>query len=150
MRDIPEAEARDLLIDELRCINCEPWVPLKLSKHTSSASAGTLDSQGANTGIQVDLMYYLHPTTQVKRFVFSVYKQRPYGLERIYQLDVRTQKNLKDSHAKPHEHFGDRRIDGDDSWAVWSYDDALIHFCKSTKIKFEPSVKSPEDAFKLT
>jgi hypothetical protein len=113
MLDIAESEAKALLSEELRCINCEPWIPHKVSKFLSTASAGTVDSQGINPGIIVTLDYYLHPLTQFKHYKFSVFKQRPYGLDRVYQLEVRqNNKPLRDAHSKPHEHFGDKRTDG--------------------------------------
>ncbi|MHB1236378.1 MAG: hypothetical protein ACYCY7_02335 [Gallionella sp.] len=151
MLDIAESEAKVLLSGKLRCINCEPWIPHKVSKFLSTASAGTVDSQGINPGIIVTLDYFLHPLTQIKHYKFSVFKQRPYGLERVYQLDVRqSKKPLRDVHSKPHEHFGDKRTDGDDGWSLWSYYEALEYFCTRTNISFEPPVKTPDEAFKLT
>ena len=151
MLDIPESEARALLAQGLRCINCEPWTPHKVNKYLSTASAGTLDSQGINTGIIVSLDYSLHPVTHFKTYKFGVFKQRPYGLDRVYMLEMsQSKKPLKDGHKKPHEHFGDTRAIGDDAWSLWSYYDALNYFCERTKITFEPPVQTPEEAFKLT
>lgn len=150
MLDIPESEAKALLAHGLRCIDCETWIPHKVNKFLSTACAGTLDNQGVSPGIIVVLEYYLHPVTQLKRYKFSVFKQRPYGLDRVYQLEVtQSKKPLKDAHTKPHEHFGDTRTNGDDGWSLWSYDEALNHFCERTKITFEPPIQTPEETFKL-
>lgn len=151
MLDIPESEARALLDQGLRCINCEPWTQHKVNKYLSTASAGTLDSQGIKTGIIVFLAYSLHPVTHFKTYKFGVFKQRPYAPERVYMLEVtQSRKPLKDSHKKPHEHFGDARVIGDEAWSLWSYYEALSYFCERTKITFEPTVQTPEEAFKLT
>lgn len=150
MLDIKESEAKALLAEELRCIDCELWIPHKVNKFLSSASAGTINNQGISPGIIVELDYYLHPLTQIKSYKFSVFKQRPYGRDRIYQLDVRqSKKQIRDAHSKSHEHFGDKRIEGDDAWSLWSYHEALKYFCERTKIIFEPPVQIPDEAFKL-
>ena len=150
MFDIPESEAKALLDQGSCCINCEPWIPHKIIRFLSTATAGTLDGQGVSQGIIVSLDYYSHPLTQIKRYKFSVFKQRPYGLDRVYQLDViQSKKTLKDAHAKPHEHFGNTRVTGEDAWSLWGYYDALNYFCERTKITFEPPVQTPDEAFKL-
>ncbi len=60
-----------------------------------------------------------------------------------------SKKPMRDAHSKSHEHFGDKRTDGDDAWSLWSYYDALNYFSKRTKIIFEPPVQTPDEAFKL-
>lgn len=150
MLDIAEPEAKALLSEPLDCIDCEPWVPHKVVSFLNTASAGTVNSQGISPGIIVELNYSYNPLTHCKHYKFSVFKQRHYGKDRVYQLDIKqTKKPLRDAHAKPHEHFGDIRTDGDDAWSFWSYYEALDYFCMRTKITFVPQVQSPDDAFKL-
>jgi hypothetical protein len=146
MNDISESEARALLTKTLFCEDCESWKICKDSTYTHKCGSGLLDGQGVNVSLLVELSHFRHPITKQIRYVFSVFKKHPYGLDRVYQLDVlQCKKTIKNRHSKPHEHIGNKRIEGHDTWSNWSYDDCLRHFCNKTNITFNPAIQSPDN-----
>ncbi|MNT30549.1 hypothetical protein D3C72_1663480 [compost metagenome] len=110
-------------------------------------SCGLLDANGRSAKLIVELRFRRSSKTNVAQYVFSVFRRvLPKGLERVYQLDVmQWPKPVRDQHQMPHEHFGNERNLGDDSWAKWSYDEVLAYFCARTNITFVPPVPHPEE-----
>jgi hypothetical protein len=43
-----------------------------------------------------------------------------------------------------HEHCGNRRRGGPETWRSWRYDEVLRHFCGQTNIDFRPAPSDPE------
>lgn len=110
---------------------------------------GLVDADGLGTRLQVGLRFHRSMKTKLSHHIFTVYKQEPHGLERVYQLEVRQfPKTVKDEHLRPHEHWGKARYVGQESWATWSYEQILAYFCEQTKIVFKPPPEHPE-AFEL-
>lgn len=145
MNDLPEEEARALLAEPLYCHEIEDWSDWKLQPGTVQASMGLVDHKGRGVRMQVALWYRKGAKTNLTHHVFTVFKQEPHGLERVYQLEIRQWgKALQDTHQMPHEHWGNARVVGTESWANWSYDQVLAYFCQQTKIVFEPPPEHPE------
>ncbi|MEJ8811400.1 hypothetical protein WKW77_10015 [Variovorax ureilyticus] len=149
MHDIPEAEARALLANVLFAHDCPDWSVWKVQPGTSQIDMGLVDAAGIGARMQVSLKFHRGPKTNLTHYLFTVYRQEPQGLQRVYQLEVRQwPKPVKSEHMRPHEHWGDKRIQGEQSWASWSYEQVLAYFCEQTRIKFEPVPGHPE-AFSL-
>lgn len=149
MNDLPEAEARALLASPLYCRDIQDWSNWKLQPGTTQAGMGLVNEDGLGVRMQVSLWFRRGTKTNLTHHVFTVFKQEPHGLERVYQLEVRQwPKQVKDEHMRPHEHWGATRIVGGESWASWSYEQVLAYFCEQTKIVFEPKPEHPE-AFEL-
>lgn len=145
MNDIPEAEARTLLAKPLKCEDSPSWEPLRIQPDTFQIGVGVLDEFGIRTGLYVQLNFHRGLKTKSVTYQFSVFKRQPYGLERVYQLEVvQWSRPIKDAHKQSHEHFGDKRTPGDASWDNWQYDDVIKHFCSRTNIQFQPALMHPE------
>lgn len=148
MKDIPESEALSKLNSPKRCVDCS-WQPLKTPSHSMTASVGLIDSNGTRIGLLAELIYQNHPLVGTTTYKFGVFSQHPYGLQRVYMLEIRQfKKPIKNTHQLPHEHIGDKRVNGSDIWATWGYYDVLKHFCNRTNITFDPDLLSPT-AFEL-
>ena len=107
---------------------------------------GLLDQDGVSLRLLVDLRYRRTEKTNARQYLFTLFQRQPYGLERIYQLDVRQYPRVpKDAHLLPHEHIGKARVTGNAGWANWSYDEAMARFCTMTNIVFRPNLPHPED-----
>lgn len=145
MNDVDFAEAQRLLGQELRCEDIEDWHPEKLQPDTCSCSGGLLRTDGISAKMLIELIYRRSPKTGMVLYKFSVFLQHPWGLERVYQLDIRKAKRpLKDAHSRPHEHFGNQRVDGDYLWSSWTFTEAMGYFVLRTGIHFEPPANDPE------
>lgn len=145
MNDVDFAEAQRLLGQPLRCEDIECWHPEKQQPDTWSCSGGLLKGDGVSAKMLVELIYRRSPKTGVVLYKFSVFLQHPWGLERVYQLDIRqTKRPLKDAHARPHEHFGDQREAGDAHWSHWTFAEVMDHFSLRTGIQFVPPAADPE------
>jgi len=146
MQDIPEAEARELLGAPMRCEDAPAWAPLKMQSETSWLQVGVVDSNGKNVQLHVDFQFRRSQTTKSVKYKFSVYRRLPYGLERVYQLQVnKFERPVKNRHESSHEHIGNLRVLGDASWCDWGYDDVIAYFCRQTNITFDPAPAHPED-----
>ncbi|WP_238920911.1 hypothetical protein [Achromobacter xylosoxidans] len=147
MNNVTAEEALALLSSPLICEDCPDWVPGKELKGLLSTSCGLLDSTGRSAKLVAELRFRRSSKTHVAQYVFSVFRRTlPRGLERVYQLDIlQWPKPVKDLHQMPHEHFGNERIQGDDSWSKWTYDEVLAHFCARANITFVPPVPHPEE-----
>lgn len=144
MHLISESEARELLNQTLICTDCESWFPEKSSPYTQTASAGLTDGEGVRLQLLLELKVLKHPITRVTKYLFTIYSTYTWGKTRIYQLDIKqTVKSIKNSHNLPHEHYGDLRLNGDDSWQFWDYDEVLDYFCQKTGVIFNPKTPSP-------
>jgi hypothetical protein len=145
MPNISELEARALLERPLRCSDCGSWC--SSGKHPGKywIKAGLADEFGQATGLTVELRCRLAPKGKTKHFVFTVFRRKPYWTDRIYQLEAnQARKSLKDRHEVSHEHVGDARILGPDSWNTWKFEQILLYFCGQTNIDFEPRPSAPE------
>jgi hypothetical protein len=146
MIDLPESEARQLLNQELSCIDSPTWMPIKVQPGTSQIEVGVIDSSGHSARLLVQLIYKRSPKTKRISYRFSVFKRQPYGLERVYQLAIEQwPTQIKDLHTKSHEHFGDRRTIGHQSWDNWTFEEEILYFCQKTNIKFSPPISHPEN-----
>lgn len=143
MSDTSFDEACALLATPKICIDIGEWLPERGERWV--CSSGVTDIEGVGTGLMVHLAFRRSAKTHRTQYVFSVFRQNAWGLERVYQLDVvQFAKALKDLHDRPHEHMGDQRMPGETAWARWSFEDMLQHFCQRTKIKFHPNATPPE------
>lgn len=144
MNDIPETEARACLAGKLFCIDAEEWSPMHMQNGAFEITAGLLDSNDVRTQLQVNLIFKHSAKTKFTTYLFGVFKRQPWGIERVYQLDVRQSKlQIHSLHDLPHEHIGSTRIDGDLTWSRWTFDQAMDHFCQQTNIDFSPIIESP-------
>jgi len=149
MNDVEFSEAKRLLAQPLRCEDIGAWHPEKQQPDTWSCSCGLLKVDGVSARMVVELIYRKSHKTGIVLYKFGVFLQHSWGLERVYQLEIRQAKRLlKDVHSRPHEHFGDQRTEGEPSWSKWTFHDALRHFERRTGIKFDPSAQEP-DHFEL-
>lgn len=147
MNTIKEEEALGLLAMPLTCEDYPDWVQSKEHKDLRAIACGLLDSNGKSVKLIAELRFRRSSKTKVVQYVFSVFRRvLSRGLERVYQLDI-TQwpKPVRDLHQLPHEHLGDTRAIGDDSWSTWTYDQVLAHFCSRTNIEFRPPAPDPEE-----
>ncbi|MGJ7506862.1 hypothetical protein [Variovorax sp. GT1P44] len=145
MNKVPEAEARALLANALYAHDCDDWSVWRLQPGTHEVSVGLVDADGVGVRMQVVLRFHRGRKTDIAHYLFSVYKQEPHGLERVYQLDAKQwPKLVKTEHMKPHEHWGDKRIMGDRSWSVWTFEQLLAYFTEQTRIEFAPPPEHPE------
>lgn len=145
MRDMPEAEARALLDRPLLCRDCGDFQMQEMPKGLTRIQCGLLDESGISVGMYVQLDYRLSPTTRLRKYDFSVFKQFSYGACRVYQLTIeQLPAKPKNIHAMPHEHFGCSRIDGPEEWLGWGFDAILNHFCARSNVQFDPIPDGPE------
>lgn len=110
------------------------------------ASCGLIDTTGVRKMMLLTMRFKRSMKTGVVQYQFTIFKRHFRGLDRVYQLDI-TQwpKPVKDAHQRPHEHMGDMRILGAPSWAIWTYDQAVSHFCLRTNVTFDPPLGHPEE-----
>jgi hypothetical protein len=145
MQDIPESEARALLSAPTKCEEPPDWSPVKVQPGTVEIGAGLVDAMGRSVGLYAHLHYRNSHKTNIVKYRFTVFVRRPYGLERVYQLQVNHFPiPIRDLHQYSHEHIGLLRVTGDASWADWRYDDVIAYFCKQTNIAFDPAPPHPE------
>lgn len=145
MHTVAFDEASGLLARPLTGEPPSDWLPAKSQIETFEMTCGLLDEDGAHTRLHVELAYRRSAKTGLKRFKFSVFLRQRYGIERVYQLDVlQSKKAIRDKHSMPHEHFGDRRTNGTESWQNWTFEEILGHFQKRTNIIFRPPPSHPE------
>lgn len=150
MRNIPEAEARNLVSRPLICDDVGIWTPAKIQPGTLILGAGVVDENGISVQMYVELIYRRSYKTKLTVYLFTLFKRYSYGKERVYQLEVtHPPKRIKDMHKLSHEHMGSCRSMGDAKWAEWEYHDVLAHFCAQANITFRPVPAHPED-FQLT
>lgn len=143
MSDTSHEEACTLLSIPLICVDIGEWLPERGERWV--CSSGVTDLEGVGTGLIVQLAFRRSPKTRRTQYQFSVFRQKVWGLERVYQLDiVQFAKALKDLHDRPHEHMGTQRTVGEAAWASWSFEEMLRHFCQRTKIEFRPNATHPE------
>jgi hypothetical protein len=141
--NIPESEAFAILSEPKFCHDCT-WVPIKTQPYAMEASVGLVDEDGKNMRLLVRLIYLMNPTVGLTKYLFTLFSQKITGLERVYQLEVKQYKKIvKSSHQLPHEHIGDNRVIGSDTWSSWGYDDVLARFESKTNIVFVPKVSHP-------
>lgn len=146
MSRVTEAEALALLSDTMRCIDIGDWLPVRLQPNTWACGSGVVDSEGVRSTLTVELLFRRSPKTGMIWYKFSVFRRHVWGTEGVYQLDVQQYaKPLKNTHAMPHEHMGNQRIDGRPEWANWPFEDVLSYFTERTHIDFEPPVMHPEN-----
>lgn len=143
MINIPESEALVILSQPKFCNDCT-WVPIKTQAYAMEASVGIVDKDGKNMRLLVRLIYQMHPTVGLTKYLFTLFSQKITGLERVYQIEIKQYKKVvKSLHQLPHEHIGDKRVIGSDTWSSWGYDAVLAHFESKTNIVFTPEVFHP-------
>ena len=149
MNKLQENEAKSLLTKPLFCEDLGDWMPNKKSNYIHEIESGLIDEDGITTKLHLKFHYFYHPTTKVKNYIFSVYNKTPYGLERVYQLDiVQTKRYIKDLHKRPHEHIGNKKLALDETFQNCNFEVALNHFLSQTNITITGGVDSPNE-FKL-
>jgi|APLak6261702414_1056262.scaffolds.fasta_scaffold18589_1 hypothetical protein len=138
MKDIPEIEARSLLAESTDCIDIGDWQPSRHSGGIFSVECGLLKN-GVYTQLHLELIHSYHAKTKVTHLKFSVFKKTPYGRDRVFQLDInQNPKAFKNVHNRPHCHWGNKKVYGDENWLTWSYDDAITYLIEQTKVRFDP------------
>ena len=134
MINITESEALVILGSPKFCYDCT-WAVIRTQPYAMEASVGLVDENGKNVRLLVQLIYQMHPTVGSTKYIFTLFSQKITGLERVYQLEVKQYKKIvKSLHQLPHEHIGDNRVIGSDTWASWDYDEVLAHFASKTNI----------------
>lgn len=145
MINISESEAIAILSQPKFCFDCT-WTPIKTQSYAMEASVGLVDIDGKRIGLLVQLIYQMHPTVGLTKYLFTLFSQKINGLERVYQIEVKQYKKMiKSLHQLPHEHIGSKRVNGSDTWSSWGYDDVLAHFERKTNIVFTPKVVHPSN-----
>ena len=145
LNDIDFSEAQRLLGQRLICEDIEDWHADKQQPDTWSCSAGLIREDGVSAKMEVELIHRRSPKTGILVRKMGVFLQHSWGLERVYQLELRHgRKLIKDVHSLSHEHFGNIRTVGNPDWSDWTFVDAMNHFCKQTQIDFVPAVNDPE------
>jgi hypothetical protein len=149
MTDASVSEARQLLANVSYCDDCAAWMVLAGRLSGWGIRAGLTDTHGCATGLSVDLRFHSGRTSTDKIYVFSVFSNKPYGAERVYQLSInQVRRQLKAAHQLPHEHVGDVRTMGTPDWTKWSYHEVLAYFCVRTNIVFRPTPPQPFPPFR--
>jgi hypothetical protein len=144
MPTISEAEARILLGRQLKCEDTPAWLP-GTKPGALQIQSGLTDESGSKTDLFVDLSIRRGSRTGDVRYVFSILRMNPYGLDRVYQLSVNLEsKPIKDAHSHSHEHFGSLRRAGSAAWKKWGYDEILAYFCSQTNVGFVPAPTDPK------
>ena len=142
---ISEAEARLLLSCPLHCEGDFAWTSRRNRQKSHIFSAGLLDDSESATPMLVELACTRGVRAAETRYVFSVFIRKPYGQERVYQLEVvKGSRRRKDAHGRSHEHIGDLRLTGSAHWDDWSYHEVLDYSCAQANITFDPVVPSPK------
>lgn len=147
MPDMSESEARALLQQRLRCVDCGSWKSQFEQPGALRIRAGLITAQGQSTNLSVDLR--IHHSPRSRTFQFTVHLANSSGSHRVYQLEVkRSQKRIKDRHKLSHEHYGSSRFEGPREWDDWEYDEVLRYFCSQTNIDFQPLPREPKVTLK--
>lgn len=98
---------------------------------------------GDRARLVVEILVKQSKQTQIKHFLFSVDRPRPYPA-RVYQLEIRNcPKALRDLHQWPHEHFGSSEREACLEWKDWSFHAAFEYFKDRANIKFDPNLPDP-------
>ncbi len=145
MRDMPEAEARAILGQELICRDAPAWSVHRNQPGTFKTECGLVDATGARAGLHVQLLLHVGLKTQLRTFKFTLFRMSLGSPERVYQLHIRqAPKAPGNLHDRPHEHIGNLRRIGDAAWLRWGYAQAIDKFRMTTGIQFVPPVTDPE------
>lgn len=145
MQTITESAARALLASRHRCEDVGRWDAQRAQPDAFIISGGVVDEDGIGAKMLIKLAYKVGRKTNIRRYLFTIFRREVYGLVRIYQLEVtQSVQPIKDLHKRSHEHMGDSRTIGDASWDKWSYDDVLARFCQMTNLSFVPPPSHPE------
>lgn len=149
MNDVPESEARALLSRPLSCEDAPPWSFNKLKPGLATLECGLINEDRSRSGLHIQLQFARSPKTHVVSFKFTVFRMNLGAPQRVYQIQVNAVARApKNWHDIVHEHFGDARIQGDEAWLSWGYNEAIDYFCERTNITFVPPPSDPE-AFEL-
>jgi hypothetical protein len=150
MNDVPQSEAIALLSHRLICEDAPAWSYNKMRPGMTQLVCGLVQEDGSRSGLYVQLIFARSLKTKICTFKFSVFRTRLSGHMRVYQVQVNAvAHNPKNWHDQVHEHMGDARIEGDQSWLKWTFDQALDYFSKRANITFIPPLLDPE-VFELT
>lgn len=146
---ITKEQAVAALSAPLVCENYNEWSPIKILAGTHVIENGLLTLDGQRTQLQVQLRYKNSQKTKDVTYQFGIFKRHPYGMDRLYQLEIyQTKFVIKDAHKYSHEHMGNERLIGHKIWETWDFHDVLRYFCSRTLVRFDPELPHPED-FKL-
>lgn len=143
MYDIDKNEALALLSTPQFCYDCADWTIEKSHPQTQYIVNPLVDIHDVSRRLIVDLRVSASRKTGSTSYSFNVFKLGVHGRKgRVFGLDItKTKKPIKDHHKKPHYHFGiGNRIDGDESWARWSFEETLEFFSLKTNITFKPQI----------
>lgn len=143
MTTLSKDEAITLLSQPLLCEDHDGWVPDRDLPNDFHFVGGLVYENGDRARLVVQILVKLSKQTQIKHFLFSVDRPRPYPA-RVYQLEIRNcPKALRDLHQWPHEHFGSSSRDSFLEWKDWSFQAAFEHFQNQTNVRFDPSLLDP-------
>jgi hypothetical protein len=146
MKDIPEAEARALFGAPLFCHDAPGWRSHGVTPGLAILESGLVTEDGIRTGLRIQLLFSRSPKTKVVTFKFTVFQLNLRALQRVYQLHVSAvARKPKNWHDLPHEHVGNLRFEGNESWLGWDFQEAMDHFCEVTKIAFIPQLTDPDN-----
>lgn len=150
MNDVPNSEAIALLSQRLICEDAPAWSYNKLNPGVHLLECGLIREDGSRSGLYLQLIFARSLKTKICTFKFSVFRTKLSGHMRVYQIQVNAvAHNPKNWHDQVHEHMGDARIEGEQPWLKWNFDQALDYFCKRANITFIPPLADPE-VFELT
>lgn len=140
LSDVTRAEADEITGQSYIC------EPLEWTFHQATnvweMRAGVLDLALQNVSLQVVLETSYRPKTGLQKIRMTLFRVQKFP-QRVYQLELPGVTVLQCKHQMPHEHIGRDRIDGDSSWQLWSFDQALSRFMQQTNVVFDPELGNP-------
>lgn len=86
---IPFEVAKKLLEKPLICRDFGNWIASKKNSYIYEFECGLLDQDEMTCSLHVKFHYFYHPLTKVTSYTLSVFDKQLYGMERVYQLEVK-------------------------------------------------------------
>lgn len=122
------------------------WVLEKKAPYTQVLSFGLLDKSFFRTKYKVDLQVQFSLLTHRTNYRFTLFLSDSIGDIRLYQLEIKKYKNTKKivKHNMPHDHIGNKRLDGELEWYNWQFEEALDKFLSRVNINFNEKPRDPE------
>jgi hypothetical protein len=142
MPDLSELDARATLQQPLLCTDAGDWQTSTEQPGAFRICSGLTTRQGLPTKLTVDLR--LRKGAKTCTLQFTVLAHDAMGSYRVYQLEInQSRQQIKNRHARSHEHVGSRRFEGPEQWHDWEFDEVFLYFCGQTNIQFQPSPQAP-------
>lgn len=146
MKDLPSAEAIALLAEPLLCEDISPWSFNRNRPGLATVECGLMQMDKSRAGLHLQLQFARSPKTGLATFKFTVYRLTLGAPQRVYQLEVNAVARAPMNwHDIVHEHMGDARLQGEEAWLTWGFQEALDYFSKRANITFLPPVTDPEE-----